>query len=281
MFPCIARTRSVNINEKYRKREPEILVKSRPLMLSVTGAHSGAGKTGLACTILELCRGRFGAIKYTKTPFYTSVTEAAVVEGIENKDTSRLIKSGAAKVLWIESPPGSALEEALSMAVCELIPEDGLLDGIIVEGNSPSLIMDFDLRFFVAGDNTKNMKKSAINALNKADFIVFNTDKDIGEISQSFSSELDLTKKHCVLSLYNIQDENKKDGSHDACLEAILDEIEKKKIEIKLEGMSGDGRISCAVARRIAEELNVDYKDVGDTANRLKIKIRDCELGCF
>ncbi|MBI5142399.1 MAG: hypothetical protein HZA20_09465 [Nitrospirae bacterium] len=42
-----------------------------------------------------------------------------------------------------------------------------------------------------------------------------------------------------------------------------------------------DGRISCARARRIAEELGVSYRDVGAAANGLGLKISACELGCF
>jgi len=42
-----------------------------------------------------------------------------------------------------------------------------------------------------------------------------------------------------------------------------------------------EGRISCSLARKIAEELGVPYKEVGDAANKLNIKIKNCELGCF
>ncbi len=42
-----------------------------------------------------------------------------------------------------------------------------------------------------------------------------------------------------------------------------------------------DGRLSCAVARKIAEGLSLPYKEVGAAANELGIKIKNCELGCF
>jgi len=41
------------------------------------------------------------------------------------------------------------------------------------------------------------------------------------------------------------------------------------------------GKISCPVARKIAEELSVPYKEVGRKADELSIKITGCELGCF
>ena len=52
----------------------------------------------------------------------------------------------------------------------------------------------------------------------------------------------------------------------------IIEEIKKKAV---------NNRLSCAVARRIAEELSVPYKEIGKTADELKVKITGCELGCF
>lgn len=42
-----------------------------------------------------------------------------------------------------------------------------------------------------------------------------------------------------------------------------------------------DGRISCTAARKLAEELKVPVRVVGEAADALKIKIKACELGCF
>lgn len=52
----------------------------------------------------------------------------------------------------------------------------------------------------------------------------------------------------------------------------VLEEIKKKTI---------DGRLPCPIAREIAEKLSVSYKEIGETADELKIKITNCELGCF
>ena len=52
----------------------------------------------------------------------------------------------------------------------------------------------------------------------------------------------------------------------------IAEEIRKKAV---------NDRLSCAAARKIAEELTVLYKEVGRTADELKVKITGCELGCF
>jgi hypothetical protein len=41
------------------------------------------------------------------------------------------------------------------------------------------------------------------------------------------------------------------------------------------------GKLACAVARSIAEELHITYMEVGEAADELGIKIKNCELGCF
>ncbi len=42
-----------------------------------------------------------------------------------------------------------------------------------------------------------------------------------------------------------------------------------------------DGKLPCPIALRIANELGLSPRQVGDTANSLKIKISHCQLGCF
>jgi hypothetical protein len=42
-----------------------------------------------------------------------------------------------------------------------------------------------------------------------------------------------------------------------------------------------DGRLACAVAHRIADELGVSVPDVGWAADSEKIRITKCQLGCF
>lgn len=44
---------------------------------------------------------------------------------------------------------------------------------------------------------------------------------------------------------------------------------------------AADGKMPCSVARKIAEDLKIPYKDVGDAANALGIRVKSCELGCF
>ncbi|MCE5194047.1 MAG: hypothetical protein LLF28_01105 [Nitrospiraceae bacterium] len=55
----------------------------------------------------------------------------------------------------------------------------------------------------------------------------------------------------------------------------------KNRIEEEIKKRAVDGKLSCPAARKIAEDLNVSYKEIGEAADRLKIKINNCALGCF
>jgi hypothetical protein len=52
----------------------------------------------------------------------------------------------------------------------------------------------------------------------------------------------------------------------------VAEEIRKKAV---------NGRLPCPAARKIAQELSVSFREIGKTADQLKVKITDCELGCF
>jgi hypothetical protein len=52
----------------------------------------------------------------------------------------------------------------------------------------------------------------------------------------------------------------------------VLDAVNKVAIE---------GKLSCTEARKLAKELNIAVGMVGEAADKLKIKIKSCELGCF
>ena len=54
-----------------------------------------------------------------------------------------------------------------------------------------------------------------------------------------------------------------------------------EELKKEMQKLSKDGRIPCGAARKLAEDLGVSYKEVGDLANALGIKIKDCQLGCF
>ncbi len=42
-----------------------------------------------------------------------------------------------------------------------------------------------------------------------------------------------------------------------------------------------DDQLPCAAAFKIAKELEVSVREVGETADELGIRIINCQLGCF
>lgn len=54
-----------------------------------------------------------------------------------------------------------------------------------------------------------------------------------------------------------------------------------RKLEGEIKASLVNGKLPCAVAFKIAEKLQIAPKQVGDTANKLEVKISSCQLGCF
>ncbi|MTI80275.1 MAG: hypothetical protein FH758_05235 [Firmicutes bacterium] len=54
-----------------------------------------------------------------------------------------------------------------------------------------------------------------------------------------------------------------------------------KEVLTKVQKAAEDNRLSCTMARKLADELNVPPKVVGKAADQLNVKIKSCELGCF
>ncbi len=46
-------------------------------------------------------------------------------------------------------------------------------------------------------------------------------------------------------------------------------------------GKATDGRVTCAVLRKLAEDSAVPYKVAGAAADQVGVKVHNCDLGCF
>ncbi len=53
------------------------------------------------------------------------------------------------------------------------------------------------------------------------------------------------------------------------------------ELEEKVKSSLLDGKLPCAVAFKIAKELKVSPQEIGETADKLGIRIVKCQLGCF
>ena len=248
-----------------------------PLIIGIGGSHSGSGKTAIASMLLsELSsesrnpgsRRRWGAIKFTKTALYTSLVDDRALLDRPDKDTGKMLRAGAEEVLWILGPR-EGIKETVSMAIDRL----SHLDGIIVEGNSAIEFSNPDVVIFTMGVRGDEMKKASALRLNKrADIIVF----------PRSSMPHDADKKVYSARVVYFDPEDRKTGEELlACMDAVIEEHTRDRIKHLLKVQAVDGRLSCTAARKIAEELKVPFGEVGKAANELKIKIRNCELGCF
>ena len=137
----------------------------RPFIIGICGGGSGAGKTTVACRLLEQFPS-WGAIKYTKTSLYGSVTDDLKVLSQKGKDTERFLDAGAGRVLWVQSP-FHELPEVLPVALDML----SHLQGVIVEGNSAVKVLRPDIVIFIAGPEG-TIKEGAEDLLRMADIVV-------------------------------------------------------------------------------------------------------------
>ncbi len=53
------------------------------------------------------------------------------------------------------------------------------------------------------------------------------------------------------------------------------------KLDEKIKASLVDGKLPCAAAFRIAGEFKITPREVGEACNRLQIRVRACQLGCF
>ncbi len=53
------------------------------------------------------------------------------------------------------------------------------------------------------------------------------------------------------------------------------------ELEEKVKASLLEGKLPCSVAFKIARELKVSPGEVGETTNKMKIRISTCQLGCF
>ncbi len=57
--------------------------------------------------------------------------------------------------------------------------------------------------------------------------------------------------------------------------------MDKQAIIEKVTKHTKDGKIACKQALKISGEEGISSKDLGALLNELKIKVANCQLGCF
>ena len=57
--------------------------------------------------------------------------------------------------------------------------------------------------------------------------------------------------------------------------------MDRKKLEEAIQGKAKDGKLPCAMCFKIAEDFGISKREMGKVLNKIKIKISQCQLGCF
>ncbi len=57
--------------------------------------------------------------------------------------------------------------------------------------------------------------------------------------------------------------------------------MDRKKLEEAILEKSKGGKIPCPVCFKIAEDFGISKKEMGKILNEMKVKIGQCQLGCF
>lgn len=152
-------------------------------VITVSGAHSGVGKTKAAEMLLKRLKG-WSALKVTVShrgrvcPTYRDcgacdelysdfaiVSDRKTIEQ-EGKDTQRLRKAGAQKVLWLKAKP-----QGLATGIKSALSRFKKYQGVLIEGNSPLKYLRPDLAVFVKRKNSI-FKPSAKEIYKKVDLVI-------------------------------------------------------------------------------------------------------------
>lgn len=57
--------------------------------------------------------------------------------------------------------------------------------------------------------------------------------------------------------------------------------MNQEELKSKIRAAAPEGKISCAAAMGLAKELGLSRQEMGELLNELRIKIAQCQLGCF
>lgn len=55
----------------------------------------------------------------------------------------------------------------------------------------------------------------------------------------------------------------------------------QEDLKKKIKAAAPEGKITCPKAFKVAEDLALSRQDLGELLNELRIKIIQCQLGCF
>jgi len=57
--------------------------------------------------------------------------------------------------------------------------------------------------------------------------------------------------------------------------------VDRKGLEEAILKKAKEGKLPCAICFKIADDFGISKKEMGKVLNEIKIKISQCQLGCF
>lgn len=152
-------------------------------IITVSGAHSGVGKTAVAEILLQKLK-NWSALKITLThregacpvhkdckacdelhSDFSIISKKDIIEA-KGKDTQRLKSAGAKEVLWLKAKP-----EALGRGIKKAISLFKKTKGLVIESNSALKYLKPDLSIFVRNKDSV-LKPSAKEILERIDLTI-------------------------------------------------------------------------------------------------------------
>lgn len=252
-------------------------------IITVSGSSKDVGKSSLAAFLASRCPSCAAmkvSIHETRPPG-EAILEERETAGRPATDTARLREAGAFPVLWVRSTPETLAEdvrEALSRLDAPVV---------IVEGNSVLRHLEPDYAVFVMSAGFEDFKPSAFEALQRAHTVLVNGLEDVtGE--EALELERRIKERNPRARLVMVPELGRERAWELVLSRAVgilggglmSSDVEGRVLEA-VRQKAEEGRIPCAVALKLAEELGVPPLEVGKAANALNIKIVKCSLGCF
>ena len=57
--------------------------------------------------------------------------------------------------------------------------------------------------------------------------------------------------------------------------------MNQEELKSRIRETAPEGKIPCAVAFKLAEELGISRQELGNLLNEMRVTIIQCQLGCF
>ena len=89
---------------------------------------------------------------------------------------------------------------------------------------------------------------------------------------------MEMVSRPCVEEILN-QVQNDNYGFYFEMERELI--MDRKKLEETILAKSKEGKLPCAICFKIAEDFGISKKEMGKILNEIKIKISQCQLGCF